>query len=229
MKKSKIVFIILIPVIIALLFLNIALFPENIPFIPSVLLIVDLSILLVVYNKKYYNVFIFLIPLIIISLILKRFRMPGWPVIITLSSLVSASCFFILAIKSLFQFKDTRFLKWFGFVVSIVLFIDFTGFGFKMMHWPGAGYLIIIGTTLFIISIIVLVFTLPSANYIKWNRFDRKYFYRVIIIPLIFLFVLSAIINAFPETWQKIMSVEYSTTEYWYMQDYELEKKEGLK
>ncbi len=229
MKKSKIIFLVLLPVSIALLFLHIKLFPDNIPFIPGLLLIVDISILLTVFYKKYYNVFIFLIPLIIISLVLRRYRMPGWPIVMGFSSMVSAFCFIILAIKSLFQFKDNRFLKWFGFFICIVLFAYFTGFVFKMLHFPGGTLLLFIGTTLFAFSVIMLMFTLPRANYIKWNIIERKYFYRIIIIPLIYLFILASVINAFPDIWWKIRSHNYATSNYWYMQNYELEERDGLR
>jgi len=227
MKTFKYVLFALIPVFIA----PIILLNEFViyPIISLFLLVIDIGILIVFYTKRYYNVFFFLIALITLGIFFKRQHFPGAGVMLTLGALISAVCFFILGIKSLSQFKKNRFLRWFGFFVNIVFSICFTGFIFKMQHWPGGNIFVICGTILYVLSILVFVFTLPGSNYLEWNKLSKKFFYRVIILPMIWLFIMTALVNAFPETWNKLTSWEYASDAYWQMYDYTLEDKEGLK
>ena len=99
------------------------------------------------------------------------------------------------------RYPNIPFLKYFGFFSSIVLFIVSIGLLWKTQHWPFAGVLLNVGLITFITFLFAFAFILPNANFINWNKFERIVFFRAIIIPMVFVYVICVMMFVFPEFW----------------------------
>ena len=193
-----------------------------------IFILTSLFLLLFIFNRKFYNTIIYLIAMVILGFFFKsqHFLAAGAMLFVGLS--VSIIGFFFMAFVSLFNLKDNKFLRSFGFVISLIFIFSFLGGLFRSMHWPGGGYLIGLGTILFLIGVIAMVFTLPNSNYIKWTSFHKKFFYRAIIVPMFFLFIASVFTFIFPKQWNSLFTTE-APGMHWNMDDVQLHNKEGLK
>jgi hypothetical protein len=66
---------------------------------------------------------------------------------------------------------------------------------------------------------------MPGSNFINWNKDQRQVFYSSIIIPMVFLFIISIMIVVFPEIWTILL--RQPLTPFW-MNEFELMQKPGL-
>ena len=186
-----------------------------------------LTSLLFVFNKKFYNAFIYLLIFVFIGFFFKHNHWPGAQAIMTIGFTMSSIGFFFIAFMLLKSVDNNRFLKLFGFFINIILSISFMGGLFKVQHWPGAGIMVYTGTLLFLIAVLALVFTLPNSNYLEWTDFHKKVFYRAIIIPMIYIFISSVLVFVFPDTWN-FLFYGLDTGIPWDMKAIVLFPKEGL-
>lgn len=224
-KKVKLYLWISIPVAIAIMVLSFIRNDESVlgfTLLASTLL--TISILMFVFNRKFYNNFIYLLLIALIGAIFKINHLPGAHTILTFSFLLSTIGFWFNSMISLSLIKDNKFLRLFGFFINLILSICFLGGLFKMQHWPGGTAMIYFGTILFLLSILALVFTLPNSNYLKWTRFHKNYFYRAILIPMAFIFIASIQLFIFPDA-KKIVAFDSNN---WNMEQIEYLEKEGL-
>jgi hypothetical protein len=60
------------------------------------------------------------------------------------------------------------------------------------------------GLVLFIPFLFAFVFTLPSSDYINWNKSERIIFFRAIIIPMAFVYIMVVIMFVFPRIYTSI-------------------------
>jgi hypothetical protein len=180
-------------------------------------------ILLIVKNPKFYNAFLYIIPIGILGLLFKTQQWIGGGAIITLGFGICSICGLFMAFKLIFQQRNNKFITRIGFIINLVFTIDFAGMVFKTMHWYGGSFLVYLGTGLYIICLLALIFLLPNSNYHKWSVLDKKYFIRAMVIPIIFLFILTIWFN-FSNPFKFKNFNDY----YWNMEDYKLEPKEGL-
>ncbi|MFH0842832.1 MAG: hypothetical protein V1903_09455 [Bacteroidota bacterium] len=161
-------------------------------------------ILLISLGKKYYNwTFIFL--LLIVTAIL--YRSQRWP----LSGVWFTLGFSGLAINSLYlawvfwkRYHHNKFLKYIGFSTSLILSILTIGILYKNMHWPFAGLFLNIGMAVFIPFLFAFVFMLPSSKFNNWSKDERTVFFRAIIIPMTFVYILSVLMFVFPDLYRAL-------------------------
>jgi hypothetical protein len=199
-KAVKTLIIIAAGLLLSLLILF--LIPPIIPdFVFTILLfLIFLDIVMVVwFSTQYYNMGITFLVMIIIAIFFRRMRWPVTGILYTVG-FTGLACFsFVFARIFLKRFNHITFLKYVGFSSSIILSIVAIGLLWKNMHWPVAGAIINTGLVLFIPFLFAFVFTLPSSDFINWNKSERTIFFRAIIIPMTFVYVLVVIMFVFPD------------------------------
>lgn len=199
-QKFKKILNILVPVLFVtsiVLFLMRRLI-SSIPSLSIWLFFIIGTIIIVILSRKFYNwVFAFLV-LIITAFYLRSVRMPPWGLLLALgfSGIICIS--FYSAFYFLKRFDHNKFLKYIGFSSGIILTSIFMGQMFKMMHWPMAGILQTVGVVLFTPFLFAFILLLPGADYVNWSKNDRVIFFRVIIIPMIFIYGLINIMYTIP-------------------------------
>lgn len=194
---------------VALLLIAVILFiiPPLIPdFVFGILIfIVFINIVLMVWLSTHsYNMGITFLLMVIAAIFFRRMR---WPVTGIMFSIgfTGLACFsFILARDFFKRFNHNTFLKYIGFSSCIILSIVSMGLLWQNMHWPLAGVILNTGLVLFIPFLFAFVFTLPSSDYINWNKSDRKMFFRAIIIPMAFVYALVVLMLVFPDVYTSI-------------------------
>lgn len=221
---------ILILIAVALLMVTVILFviPPIIPdFVFAVLLLLTFLdiITIVLFSTQSYNMGITFLLMIIAAIFFRRMR---WPITGMLFSIgfTGLACFsFILARAFLKKFNHNTFLKYIGFSSCIILSIVSMGLLWKNMHWPLADIVLNTGLVLFIPFLFAFVFTLPSSDFINWNKSERKIFFRAIIIPMTFVYVLVVLMFVFPEVYTAMTRLPLLPFN---MEEVELFNKPGL-
>ncbi|MFO7827330.1 MAG: hypothetical protein R6V23_01805 [Bacteroidales bacterium] len=225
-KKIKKIIWISIPVTVGIgILLSILLNNEIIGISLAMITLLNISVLMFLFNKKFYNNFGYLILIALVGMFFKLNHWPGAGIILTISLLLSAIGFWFNSMMSLTILKNNKFLRFFGFAINLILALSFLGALFKIQHWAGAGYMAFYGTILFLLSILSLVFTLPNSNYIEWTAFHKKYFFRSIIIPMSFMFLVTLQVLFLPNFWGFLY---FGTDFLWGMEEIELLDKIGL-
>jgi hypothetical protein len=203
-RKRVITTLIIIAAGLLLLLLILYFIPPIIPdFVFTVLLFLTfLDVVMIAwFSTQYYNLGITFILMIITAIFFRRMRWPVTGILYTIG-FTGLACFsFILARIFLKRFNHITFLKYIGFSSSIVLSIVSMGLLWNNMHWPAANIILYTGLGLFIPFLFAFVFTLPSSDYINWNKSERTIFFRAIIIPMAFVYVLVVIMIVFPEVY----------------------------
>jgi len=116
------------------------------------------------------------------------FKIMHWPAagIILVIGLVSLSLVFLpLAIGNMFKAGQVKRLRNFYILVAIVMAFNFTGVMFKIMHWPGAGVLLMIG--------IPLPFVVLLPAYLLSNPADKEINFKNLLAMMFFFAYLAAI------------------------------------
>lgn len=168
-------------------------------FVMSISLVIFFSS---IYINKFYNFLFIGIGFLILGLFIRRFHIPGVGPLLVLSSFYIVVCSISIAIYVFRITKDNPFIKWYSLTINSILALQFIGFVFTIMHWSGIIYKI--GTLFFIVAVFSLIFTLPFSNYIDWSDFHKKIFYRTMLIPLGFVFILTTIYFVFPDFYQSL-------------------------
>mgnify|MGYP001377401556 CR=1 FL=1 len=147
--------------------------------------------------KHFYNGALLSIAFGFIGILFKMQHWPGAGVLLVfgLAGLAFGSLY--SSFKIISNVKSSNFLKWFGFAIGYVLFAFSIGVLFKIQHYPYGNTISFVSLFFIVISIMALVFTLPSSNYIDWSKEDKKIFYRSIITPMVFLILLSSYLFIF--------------------------------
>lgn len=154
--------------------------------------------------RKYYNWSLVFLLLIVIAIIFRSQRWPLAGVFFTIGftglgcvSLYSSAIF-------LKMYNHVPFLKYIGFSSSIILSVVSMGLLWKYQHWVLAGVLLNSGLVVFIPFLFAFIFTLPGSNYINWDKSERIVFFRAVIIPMIFLYILCFLMFVLPDIWTSI-------------------------
>jgi GldL N-terminal domain len=201
---------------------------DEINFLIGIFLILalnDIGIIIGLFTKKFYNwIFIFLF-LILLGFVSKINQLPFSEALYCYGFGGLATVSFYLSIIFLKRFNHVPFLKYLGFSTSIVLLMFNVGLLFKISHWNGAGFLLNVGIIAFIPFLFAMIFTLPSSKYVNWGKNERAAFFRALIIPMAFFFILSSLMFIFPEIWSSIMNPHVTP---WSMVPIELFEKAGL-
>jgi len=213
-KRLKIYLWILLPI---LLFLTI-LFAEieNMlwAFIISLFVLIVDACLIYFFSKRFYNWPLIFLFVFTIGIIFKRNHWPLTGFILTISTFFIVISSIVNSIRFQFTFSHNQFLRWFGSLTCFVAALFLSGFLIRIQHWPRelGDFLGYSGSLLFLISILALVFLLPYSNYVNWSGFDRKIFYRMIILPMVFLFVFMTIVYVFEDAFRMMLEADYSST-----------------
>jgi hypothetical protein len=164
-------------------------------------LIIITTVISVILSRKYYNwIFIFLL-IIITAFYFRSYRIPPWHLLLVVGFSGLACVSFYSSFFFLRDFNHNIFLKYIGFTSGIILTAIFLGLLWKMMHWVMAGIFQAVGMILFFPYLFAFVLLLPGSNYVSWSKPDRTIFFRVIIIPMIFIYALCVIMYALPGIW----------------------------
>jgi hypothetical protein len=213
LKVVKILLWSLLPLFIPALVLAASTDSISLIIIAATLLFTDIGIIYY-YSKKFYNWFIYLFIAFSIGIIFKRNHWPFTRSILSVSTFLLAVFSMVSSFRFQVIFRFNSFLRWFGLMICLVNIFYFIGFLFRIQHWPAQigdtlGY---IGSLLFLIAILGMVFTLPNSNYLSWTAMDRKIFFRVIVISMIFLFVFLTIVYVFNDAFRLLLEKDYSTS-----------------
>jgi len=180
--------------------------------ISLVVAFVDTS-LIYFFSKRFYNwpmIFLFVFA---VGILFKRNHWPLGGAILTASTYFIVIISIVNTIRFQSRFSHNQFLRWFGSLSCFVAALFLSGFLFRIQHWPReiGDFMGYSGSLLFLISILALVFLLPNSNYVSWSGYDRKIFYRVIILPMVFLFVFMSIVYVFEDAFRMMLNVDYSS------------------
>jgi len=147
---------------------------------------------------KFYNLIIVFILVELLGLSFKFFHYPGADVILifeTILQIIALSKAFISFLKK----NDLpRYINRFGAAASLVAAFTFLALLFKISHYPGGRYMDYISVSMLIIIILALVFTLPNSKFVDWSKQARTIFFRALIIPITFLFLITATFKLYP-------------------------------
>ena len=86
--------------------------------------------------------------LMLLGALLKALHLPGAAIILSFSIFLFCLGFLPLALISSYKSQEVKSYKWLYIVTFIVFSFDLWGALFKIMHWPGAGVLMLIGIPL---------------------------------------------------------------------------------
>jgi hypothetical protein len=202
-KKSARYSLILYPVFLILTIPEV-MSTENIPLIITLAVLLFIPTILALMHIFLYTdptsltgTIIFIV-LIIISLVIKRLHLVGSSVAITLSVTLFAMGSFMYGIRCLFLAERISYLKLTSFFGSCLITASFVGMMFKLQHWPGAGFLLIISTYSILLFTIIVIFTLPSSGFLDWQPLHKKILRRLLF-PWVFLFLLFLMQTLLPE------------------------------
>jgi hypothetical protein len=199
-------------------------FPESIFGILLLLICIDV-VIIAIHSRKFYNWSLVFLFFILTAIFFRRMRWPVTGILYTVGYSGLAIVSYFAAVKFLKSLGTNAFLKYIGFSSSIILVVVSMGILFKSMHWPMGGTIINAGLILFIPFLFAFVFTLPGSNYINWNHVERTVFFRVIVIPMTFIYVLCVMMLVLPDIWNSITRTQL---EPFWMYDFELLTMPGL-
>ena len=204
-RRLKIILLLLLPLFIVP---GTILFTEDDPIgiIFLVLIFTDIGIVIGLLTKRYYNWIIVFLFLIIVAIFFKFNRWPFYPEILSFGYGGLGFVSLFSSIRFLKSYSKLLFLRYVGFSASIVLFLITMGLWFKTLHWVFAGILLTVGMVAFIPFLFAFIFTLPWSNYINWEKAERVIFFRAIIIPMIFIFLICSVMFVFPDAWSSMIN-----------------------
>jgi hypothetical protein len=193
---------------LALLFVILVLIPIPIPDSVFLLIIlagcIDVSVA-VALTRKPYNWSLTFLSLITIAFFFRSQRWPAGAALMTFGFCGLSVFSFYSTFVFLKEYSHSKFLKYIGFSSSLVLTVVSMGLLWKNMHWPAAGIILNAGLIIFIPFLFAFVFSLPGSDYIKWSKTDRAVFFRTILIPMVFVYILCMMMFVLPEFWTNLI------------------------
>jgi hypothetical protein len=193
---------------------------------------VFLSLLFIIVSRGWTdNTLLIFILLSLVGLVMKYFHIPGTgPLLVVCWSAPSILFMFIFATK--ITEYDPRTNKFLGFCknfMALTLMFCFASVLFKTMHYPGAEILRYTSLPSLILSILGIVFMLPSSNFVEWTKKHKRMFYRAILIPLLYMAILNSLGYVFPETFTRLMYPStFNISNGFNFENYQIPPKEGL-
>lgn len=115
----------------------------------------------------------------------KIFHWPTAGIQLALGFFILCVIFMPMAFRSSYKAENNKKMKFLYILVFVILFLDFAGVLFKLMHWPGAGFAIPIN-----ISLIFLVL-LPA--YVLYNRNEKEINYNNFLAVMFFFAYFAAV------------------------------------
>ena len=147
----------------------------------------------------------------------------------TVSMMLISTFLILIAIKA-FRIKDNRYLSRVMFLCSLILAFLFISFIWKIQHFPGAGLLLTVSNPIFIVATLIILLTLPGANFIEWTREQKKILTRGLLIPWLFLVYLLWTTALVPprNEFKPFFFLRDQEKIFFDMKDYRLENRNGL-
>ncbi|MCX6334206.1 MAG: hypothetical protein NT092_07875 [Bacteroidia bacterium] len=162
------------------------------------LVLIDLGIVIGL-TKKAYNWNLLFLLIIAWAIFSRSQRWPLTSVFFTLG-FTGLSCLSVyFAGVFLQKYKQNTFLRYIGFSSSAILSIATVSLLWKLQHWPAASLVLYAGLGLFVPFLFAFIFTLPSSDYINWNKAERTIFFRAVIFPMAFVYILVVLLFVFPD------------------------------
>jgi len=194
--------------------------------IMGIMVILQMFVLSDVASLKWTAI---LILLLILGIILKRYHLPMASNILTFACAMLSLGGFMFGIRCLFVVEKVPYLRILSFLGGLLNSIGFLGLMLKMQHWPGAGYMIIVGFGSMIIGTIYVLVTLSSSGYIDWQPLHKKLF-RKVLIPWFVVFVLFILRYMLPDVNNVIWASSgiQKTKIGFGLVDYPVENRNGL-
>jgi hypothetical protein len=223
-KKLRKVLLILLPFLVLASIILIFLLRIDLGGILLFLIMLD-TIILVWISRKYYNWIWVCLMMIVMAIIFRSQRWPLTSVWFTIGFSGLACISFFSSALFLKKYNHNIFLKYIGFSSSIILTIVSLGLLWKNMHWALANVILNAGLVVFIPFLFAFIFTLPGSNYISWSKSDRIIFFRIVIIPMAFVYTLCVMMFVLPDLWTSLTRTPLIPFQMW---DFGLLNKPGL-
>ena len=136
------------------------------------------------------------------------------------------------SIRSLRYFKEINFVRRLLLFLGIILACCSAIFLVRFSSWEAAhtSKLDFFGAILFLAACLLLFAAMPFSNFIEWTKNQKRSFYRLFLIPMIFFLVLFSLKFLLPgTTYQKLFFKGYAEKEkvYFGMKKYELPEPEA--
>ncbi len=176
-----------------------------------------------------------LIMVILIGLFLNRVGLEDEAIVLIIFGFgLSSISFIYVSLRSLRDFLDNKFAGRLFFSVGVILAFCNTTFFIKFIMWEAAHISTIdfFGAIFFLIACLLLFALMPFSNFIEWSKRQKQLFYRLFLIPMIFLLLLFSLKFLLPgTTYQKLFFKGYAEKEktYFGMDDYKIKEAEEEK
>lgn len=173
-----------------------------------------------------------LIVVILIGLFLNRVGWSGEAIVILIFGFgLSSISFIYVSFRSLRDFLDNKFVGRLFFSIGLILAFCNATFSIKFSMWEAAHISTIdfFGAIFFLIACLLLFASMPFSNFIEWSKRQKQLFYRLFLIPMIFLLLLFSLKFLLPgTTYQKLFFKGYAEKEktYFDMDDYKIKEAE---
>ena len=134
-------------------------------------------------------------------------------------------------IRSLWDYKDNRFIRWVFFSLALILAFSISTFLIKFGMWEAAhtSTLDFFGAIFFLVACLLLFAAMHFSNFIEWTRKQKQLFFRIFLIPMVFLLILFSLKFLLPGTpYQKLFFRGYTEKEkvFFDMKKYDLKEPE---
>jgi uncharacterized membrane protein len=177
---------------------------------------------------KFYNSLLAFMSIIVLGLVFNFFHLPGSYVIL-FGAILSSITLLNVFVKFSIENDLPKYINRFGAVASLIIAINLIAFAFRVVNYRLADYLDYTSVSLLILIILALVFTLPSSGFVDWTKQSKKVFYRGLMIPIAFLFIIMASIKLYPNVLKMDISTLSDNNNHFSMSKVVLKKKDGLK
>jgi hypothetical protein len=227
-RRLKIMLWILFPVFVCIP-VSVGVITDSFPFYSLVSLILGIVSLIVIIfiSENYYNWPLVLFILFFTGLFFKRQHWPLAGTILTISTFILTVVSVVIIFRFLFISRQNKFIRWFGISTGLITVTFMSGWVIILQHWDYdlGTFLGYTGCILMIITVLAMVFTLSNSNYIDWSPGERKTFFRVVLLPMVFLIFIMTFNLVFPEAYATFMNFDSIR---WSLDGIELLKLEGV-
>jgi hypothetical protein len=158
--------------------------------------------------KKHHTIILFFICGIISSLVIKSLHWPGGGALMALSFGTLIFIYLEQMVSTIIVNKGNRFLQIMGSFCSLILAIGYGSFLFKVMHWPFSYAMYQTALPLYLGSSLILIIGIQITDFTNWVDSQRRFLVRNVLIPWLFIFVISGVRILFPDTWNYLMNVD---------------------
>jgi hypothetical protein len=173
-----------------------------------------------------------LILVILVGLFLNRigFKGPAGSILIFTFMLFTVSLLYI-GFRSLVQFRNNRFMSRLLFSLGLVLAFCSISLLIKFAKWEAAhiSAMDYLGAIVFLIACIILFAAMPFSNFIEWTKRQKKFFFRLVLTPMVFFLIMFSLKFLLPgDSYQKMFFKGFSEKEktFFGMDKYTLEEQE---